>query len=502
MESLSEIPPSKLRFDDPFKSVMSSQKIVSVKPTSGQNITGASSSDSITFKLPSAGVLDCASMYIKYAVTPTVSAGSSGGDIACVGVVADEFSPDSSIFQRMKVFSSDGTQVSDTAHYNTYCSVMNRLKKTRDEAESRGSIISGNGMAEGESVSETGAVFSDAFNYTNAVIGGSAGITATSLLIKKQDGCERNARLLSQFNVGQAGAGGVRTGQAKVVCHKIQSGLLDNETGHLLPTFAMGSGYQLTLDLASPNVAFRAVGSNSAGRLGAVDAVHTDAVISYNVSNIELVCCLNFYDATAFSTINSLLCDGIKLAHPRVKTQENAITSQSGNYQLAEHGRSINYLVAGMRRSENLGKHNKTENDFVWRNNSAYLQNFQCQVGTQIIPSQAVVYGAQSFLELERAVDGKGEGKMIGNQVNASNYWKSDTQGEKVAGSALFGVNFKSQPQMKEVLSGLSSSSGSIPLSLQLQLNQAPNSASTLFTIVGASQVTELLHDGSCVISR
>ena len=501
MENLSEIPPSKLRYDDPFKSVMSSQKIVSVKPTSGQNITGGSSSDSITFKLPSAGVLDCASMYIKYSVTPSVTAGSSGG-IACVGCVADEFAPDASIFQRMKVFSSDGTQVSDTAHYNTYCSVMNRLKKTREEAESRGSIISGNGMAEGESVNDSGAVLAGQFNYTNATRAEDVAITATDLQIKKLDGAERNARLLSQFNVGQAGAGGVRSAQAKTVCHKIQSGLLDNETGHLLPTFAMGSGYQLTLDLASPNVAFRAVGSNAEGKLGAVDAVHTDAVISYNVSNIELVCCLNFYDASAFSTINELLCEGIKLAHPRVKTQENAITSQSGNYQLAEHGRSINYLVAGMRRSENLGKHNKTENDFVWRNNSAWLDKFQCQCGTQIIPSQSVVYGSQSFLELERAIDGKGEGKMIGNQVNASNYWKSDTQGEKVAGSALFGVNFKTQPQMKEVLSGLSSSSGSIPLSLQLELNQAPNSASSLFTIVGASQVTELLHDGSCVISR
>ena len=498
MESLSEIPPSKLRFDDPFKSVMSSQKIVSVKPTSGQSIVGASSSDSITFKLPSAGVLDCASMYIKYAVTPVVTAGSGSGSIPCVGVVADEFSPDSSIFQRMKVFSSDGTQVSDTAHYNTYCSVMNRLKKSRDEAESRGSIISGNGMAEGESVSDTGALFANDFNYTHHT-----GVSnATDLLIKKLDGCERNARLLSQFHQGQAGAGGVRSASAKVMCHKIQSGLLDNETGHLLPTFAMGSGYQLTLDLASPNVAFRGVGSNAEGKLGAVDAVHTDAVISYNVSNIELVCCLNFYDASAFSTINDLLCDGIKLAHPRVKTQENTITAQSGNYQLAEHGRSINYLVAGMRVSANLGKHNKTENDFVWRNSGAYLENFQCQVGTQIIPSQSVVYGAQSFLELERAIDGKGEGKMIGNQVNASNYWKSETQGEKTAGSALFGVNFKSQPQMKDVLSGLSSSSGSIPLSLQLQLNQAPDVASTLFTIVGASQVTELLHDGSCVISR
>jgi len=501
MENLNEIPPQKLRFDDPFKAPMSSQKIVSVKPTSGQSITGASSSDSITFKLPSAGVLDCASMYVKYTVTPSVTAGSSGG-IACVGVVADEFSPDSSIFQRMKVFSSDGTQVSDTAHYNTYCSVMNRLKKTKEEAESRGSIVCGNGVAEGEALSDTGALFADAFNYTNATRAEDAAITATDLLIRKQEGCERNARLLSQFNVGQQGAGGVRTGAESTVCHKIQSGLLDNETGHLLPTFAMGSGYQLTLDLAAPNVAFRAVGSNAEGKLGAIDAVHTDAVISYNVTNVELVCSLNFYDSSIFSSINQLLCDGIKLAHPRVKTQENAISSQSGNYQLAEHGRSINYLVAGMRKSANLGKHNETENDFVWRNSGAWLSKFQCQVGTQIIPSQSVVYGAQSFLELERAIDGSGEGKMIGNQVSAPNYWKNESQGEKVSGSALFGVNFRSQPQQKGVLSGLSSSSGSIPLSLQLELNVAPDVASSLFTIVGASQVTELLHDGSCVISR
>ena len=38
MENLSESAPQKLIFDDPLKSPMSSQKIVSIKPTSGQSI--------------------------------------------------------------------------------------------------------------------------------------------------------------------------------------------------------------------------------------------------------------------------------------------------------------------------------------------------------------------------------------------------------------------------------------------------------------------------------
>ena len=50
-------------------------------------------------------------------------------------------------------------------------------------------------------------------------------------------------------------------------------------------------------------------------------------------------------------------------------------------------------------------------------------------------------------------------------------------------------------------MSGKSSSSGSIPLSLQLDFTGTPSNCE-LFSVVVSDQITELLHDGSCIISR
>lgn len=504
MENLQIVAPRELRFDDPKKAPMSSTKIVSIKPTTSNSVASGSSSDSIQFKLPSAGMLKCASMYVKYDIAVTTTNGGSGG-VTATGAVADEFAPDSSIFSRMKVFSSDGTQVSDVNNYNQYCSIMNRLKKDKDHAGSRGSIVQGCGSDESLDVA---GFAPEQHQINHAVQGGSAGtvIAANALAPRLAEGAARNYRLLTQGQGANGSSLKADGSQKQTRCHRIQGGLLDAETGHYLPTFAMGSGYQLELQLADAKEAFRVVGNNAAGVLGAVATVNNACSVSYSLSNIELVCELGFYDSSVFSAVNEMLCDGIKLRHPRVKTQVNSLTSASNNIQLSEHGRSINYLVAGCRSTAQTASLNHTTADYLYSpDGTAKVKNYQCQIGSEIIPSQSVSFGAASYLELERAVSGKNEKFQIGNQVNASNYFKTASgaavDSEKVSGSALFGVSFMSHADHQEVMSGKSSSSGSIPLSLQLELSATP-STTDLFSVVVSDQITELLHDGSCIISR
>ena len=499
MENLQIVAPRELRFDDPKKAPMSSTKIVSIKPTTSNSVASGSSSDSIQFKLPSAGMLKCASMYVKYDIAVTTT--SAGTGAPATGAIADEYAPDASIFSRMKVFSSDGTQVSDINNYNQYCSIMNRLKKDKDHASSRGSIVQGCGMDESLDVAD---FVPEDHQISHAVQGGSAGdvIAVNALAPRFIEGAGRNHRLLTQ---GQGADGSSLKGDGSVKqtrCHRIQGGLLDAETGHYLPTFAMGSGYQLELQLADAKEAFRVVANNSLTVLGAVSAVADASTVSYSLTNIELVVELGFYDSSVFSAVNSLLCDGIKLRHPRVKTQVNSLTSASNNVQLSEHGRSINYLVAGCRSTANTSSFTKTTADYLYNvDNTAKVKLFQTQIGSEVLPSQGVSFGAASYLELERAVSGKNEKFQIGNQVSANNYFKALASGEKCAGSALFGVSFMSHADHKEVMSGKSSSSGSIPLSLQLDFTATP-SATDLFSVVVSDQITELLHDGSCIISR
>lgn len=500
MENLQIVAPRELRFDDPKKAPMSSTKIVSIKPTTSNSVASGSSSDSIQFKLPSAGMLKCASMYIKYDIAVTTTNGGSGQATA-TGAVSDEYAPDASIFSRMKVFSSDGTQVSDINNYNQYCSIMNRLKKDKDHADSRGSIVQGCGVSESLDVAGF-APEQHQISHVAQPNAASAQVAANALAPRFQSGAGRNYRLLTQ---GQGANGSSLKGDGSVKqtrCHRIQGGLLDAETGHYLPTFAMGSGYQLELQLADAKEAFRVVANNAAGVLGAVGAVNDGSTVSYALSNIEMVVELGYYDSSVFSAVNSLLCDGIKLRHPRVKTQVNSLTSASNNIQLSEHGRSINYLVAGCRSTANTSSFTKTTADYLYSpQGNAKVKNYQTQIGSEVIPSQPVSFGAASYLELERAVSGKNEKFQIGNQVSAPNYFKVLGQGEAVAGSALFGVSFMSHADHQEVMSGKSSSSGSIPLSLQLDFTETP-SATDLFSVVVSDQITELLHDGSCIISR
>lgn len=496
----------KLAYSDPFKNLMSSVKIVSVLPTSAPAAGQAcSSSDTIQFKLPSSGVVKCSSMYMKYdIITNSVGTGTTNG-LAPVGAILDEHAPDASVFSRMTVTSSDGTQISDTNNYNTYCSVMNRLKNSRDESSTRGSIVRGEGMDMFEGGDDNGNTKINQFNITHGTDGGDA-VAVNELASRFQDGAGRNYRLLSQLRNKEVY--GCDSGAGTTVCHRFQSGLLDAEVGHMLPCFALGSGVQVSLNLADAKDALTLVGANAAAKLGAAGDQAEANTATYSLANISLVMEIQYFDSSVFSTINEALCEGIKLRIPRVRTQFNSLTSASNNIALAEHGRSINALVCGIRDTEKTGSFRHQNNDFVYKAGGKVIKNFQTQCGSEVIPSQSVQYGAGSFLELERAVGQGREGYRLGNKINAASYYKVSPDGgagtagsNLVSGDALFGVSFMSAPEMRDVMSGKSSSSGSIPLSLQLELD-GTSAHSELFSIVMSDSIAELLHDGSVIVSR
>ena len=507
MENLMQVAPRELNFDDPSKAPLSSFKVVSIKPTTGTSVgsstNSASSTDSIQFKLPSAGILKTGSMYLKYDIAIQTTAGSSGG-VACAGaVLGDEHAPDAAPFSRMKVFSSDGTSVSDTPNYSAVCSIYNRLTQDKSEQSSRGSILHGHGLADGEALDDS--VFKvNSSQYENAAVAGDAALGVNALGVKRSGGGARNYRILSGMK-GQNGAGG--DNKTTTVCHQIQTGLLDHKVGHYLPTFAMGSGYQLEMQMADVKDAVKLVAANATGVQGGLDVVHTDATAIYYLKNISLVCELVFMDAPALSSINNLLCQGIKLRVPRVKTQQNSITSQTSTIQIAEHGRSINSAIFGLRNTTQKSTLQNYSNDYQYKvDNAKFPKNFQCQVGSEVVPSIPVEINANSYLELERCLANGVNGYRLGNSINAESYFKVAKQAgaganEQVSGDCLFGCSFQSFSDKPSLMSGKSSSAGSIPLSVSLEMSGDPANTE-LFSMVESSSIVEILHDGSCIVSR
>ena len=496
MEEIDEQMPMQLFYDDPKKAPLSSSRIVTIKPTTANFINNCSSSDTIQFKLPNSGILKTSSMYMSYDLKVNSTDGGSGG-ITTVGACLDEHSPDA-IFSRHKVFSSDGTQVTDINNYSSYCSVMNRLNNNKDESSSRGSIVSGSGLTFGDGL-DNSLVNQNKFNQTHASDGGDA-VAANELNNRFQEGYKRNYTLLSQQQTG--GQSNTHNGGVVGLCHRIQGGLLDSKSDLYLPCFAMGSGYQLEMQLEDSNNILRCVGSNAVNKLGAVDAVNNASTVTYDISNIQLTFELVFYSSTIFSSISEMLCDGIKFRHPRIKTQVNSVNSQSNTVNLNEHGRSVNKLIGGLRLTANTGSALKTQNDFLYTpSGSSKINQFQCQIGSESIPSQPIKYGCNSYLELERAVSEGSADYRIGNKIDGNTYYKNVSKGEKFSGDALFGVSFMSHGDHPELMSGKASSSGSIPLSLQLDMTSTPSGVE-LFTIIESDQITEILHDGSVLVSR
>jgi len=69
-------------------------------------------------------------------------------------------------------------------------------------------------------------------------------------------------------------------------------------------------------------------------------------------------------------------------------------------------------------------------------------------------------------------------------------------------GSALFGINLQSHPEMPSVLSGKSASAGSISLSCNVSFTGSSDAANHLETFVITDTVLEILADGGALVSK
>jgi len=208
------------------------------------------------------------------------------------------------------------------------------------------------------------------------------------------------------------------------------------------------------------------------------------------------------------------MCQGLKVVCDNVRQQQNAVPQQENTVILSTHARSVKSIVAGVKNSSESGN--------IRRDESAYykypgasgggVSEIQFSIGSEQCPANPIKYGAQSLIELEKALQPiMGADYKMGNQINSGNYnkqFKADTASAGAGGagedtgSGLFGINLQSHPEMPGVLSGKSASAGSISMSCELRFSSTPVAEATLETFVISDQIVEFLADGSALVSK
>ena len=501
MESLPSILPPSLAYESPQRAVLSTRRTVSVKPTSGVNVTGASSQDIIQFRLPNTGFL--ASCYLKGTIAHTgVTAGSDASNsFSASHASLDQFAPGSSWIRRYVAKSSDGTELTNINAYNRYSSIINRFKNTSEWSESIGSC-----MEHCPSESNDDAV-NVGFNTVVVAEGGSTSHAAGAIGVSQHRFGEVVKRRLGQ------------TATSNDFVHEFLSGVLQGGQEQMLPLGLMGSGMTLELTCEDKDNVYRVI-SKGAGDLltgGAYD-IHpaTGAgIVGYNLTGLELVCDLIFYPPDITSALSAKMCsEGLKLVVDNVRQQQNAVTQQNNTVILNSHSRSVKSILCGVKNSSDGGNARRDETEY-YKNPGAgsAVQTIQFSVGSELAPANPISFGANSHMELMKALKPfVGEGFKYGNQVNSFGYNKTflaDTAGAgaggagAVSGSALMGINLQSHPEMPDVLSGRSASAGSIPISCELQFDGSTNlSNAVLETFVISDTIIELLGDGSALVSK
>lgn len=503
MESLNVALPPALMYDSAeSRAILSTRRTISIKPTTGTSVSSASTSDIVQFKLPNSGVLS--NCYLRYKITGAITAGSatSGNTLQTSQLVPDPYAPSAAMIRRLVVASSDGTEITNVNNYHHYCSIMARYKNSKDWSETYGA------NAEGTPSYPEGDVNFAGFNNTAINEGGSTN-HANGVGIALNKGWEMNAKRLARDWNGD-----------NTIVHKFQAGILDQKNEAMLPLALLGSGMNVYLHLADKNEVFRAVPdqANDAGVLGSALDLHpqTDAgVASYSLSDIELVCDLIFYPPEVMASIQEKLCGGLKVRTDRIRVQTNAVSQESNVVILNEHARSVNSVFFGVRNSAEKSNGRREECEYYKQpaHNSSALKEFQLQVGSENVPTNPCKFGAQSFVELEKAMKAVfDEDYKFGNQIRKDDYEKVQVQDSASAGSggagaspgsALMGVNLKSHPEIPSIMSGKSASSGSIPISLTLDFDGGSNLGSAeLETFVVSDQVCEFLADGSCLVHK
>lgn len=498
MENLPVALPASLSFEEPQRGLLTTRRTVSIKPTTGTSVSSASSQDIVQFRLPNTGVL--AGCYLKGKITPgSITAGSDAtNSFQASQPVIDEYAPSSAWIRRMVVKASDGTELSNVNNYSRFCSVMARFKNDKNYMKNQGAIMEGGGYNDDSDIAFAG------FNAGAVADGASAGALGVSL---HNNAIDNHSRL--------------NRDSADMFVHEFQTGILDanNQDKYQLPLALMGSGMNLELTCNDVGEVFRlAPTADSAKLTGNSLDIHpaTGATMAdYALSELELVCDLIFYPPEVISDLSRKMCNGLKLVCDTVRQQQNAVTQQDNTVILNQHARSVKSIIAGVKNSDDGNNIRREENEYYknGKSNASAVSKIQFSVGSEQVPSNPITFGAQSYKELEKALKPfYGQDFKMSNAVDKASYnkaHKTDSAGAGSggagvhAGSAVFGVNLQSHPEMPSVLSGKSASAGSIPISLNLEYEASSNlDKNVLETFIISDTVIELLADGSALVSK
>lgn len=475
MENLPVAIPPQLAYEVPERAILSSNKSVSVKPQSGSSVgstsNSASSSDVISIKLPNVGVMPTSRCYLKY----TITAQSSGTDDN--SVCLDNFAPDASIFKRIVLKSSDGTTINDIANYNAINSLLASVNESSDYQQNQGSVMYGMGAED---------------DYATQLVNNT---TATSLNVGWKEASRRGS---SRFS-GTAGSD-----VSKTLIHHFRVGLLSAHEDHYLPLSFLGSGMTLELHLEDAKNAFRVMKAEANDTPLGQALANADCAVTYGLTNVEFHCDLLSYDPSIMGSISERLCDGLRFKSGRVRTQSNSVTATENNIVINDHARSVEAIVFGCRLSTDVAKAERDDFNYRYATDAdGTIKQYQFSVGSSNVPQDRVTFGADSYKHLEQAMRPYfGEKFQMGNQINKANYLKTHANNLVNVGRAYGGVNLKSHPALEDVLSGVSASSGSIPINLSLEFDATPDANTQVQVFTFSSQVIEFLADGAVIIHK
>lgn len=494
MDTLESITPLSLDYNDPKKAIMSARRTVSVKPLSGNKLTGASTADRIQIRLPNVGCLE--SCYLKCKLKPTLS---SGSDKCAV----DPYAGSASWMREVVLRSSDGSTVSQTNQYNRYCSVMNRFCVPKDVAE--------NQMSVSDRCPHDNDDEDDGFG-SNAEAQADTGAEDT-LAVKKHDGANSaNKRKVTEM----------ASATEYTFCHEFVDNILDNKQDYKLPLFAMGSGMLLEITPESGSNVFRVVNNGvPTGNVTRYSNAPNGTLSSYDILDIELVCDILFLESPVNQGISEAICDGLRFAVPHVRHQVASINATEQTIILSSSGRSVDAIFAGIRNTGDSGSASHDNSSYYEAPDGTHgnsLSKYQANVGSEATPSFQVPFGSQSYQELKKAMKSVNKNANSGGQVSLRQYTK-DADGASSANnrtlavrkssafdampsSSLIGIGLRTHPRLaSDVLAGRTASSGSIPLSLDVTFNAQPSNAEMdVFTY--STQVIEILADGGILVSR
>ena len=500
MDALESVAPQSLMYADPQKSILSNRRTVSIRPMSGNKETTCSNSTRLQFRLPNVGVLK--SCYLAYKIKPTKS--GSAGDVE---FNLDPYAGSSSPFGEVIVKSSDGSEINRTSNYNRWCSIYNRFTKSKQYAENEGSI------------NERNPCWSeDRYNIAmnEEALSGNAE-SADTVKIRS---------IVGALDAHKRMSVSLKSGSSYRLVHEFCENILSNDKGYALPLFALGSGLTLEIVCNNKEEVFR-VSHLTTATVGdtknSYTDVPTDNISSYDLEDIQLVCDLGHYESSVQQSISEMICDGLKFVVPSVRSQIQPVQTAKSTYILNTHGRSVDAVIGGARNSGDVNADDRDAGSYYEvpdGDKANKLAKVQAQVGSETTPSFVLEFGAMSYHELMKAFKAIDRGTHAGGQVSLSQYTidgngddnnsaddmtpalRSGTQANVMPPSSLFGFGLRSNPELpNSVLAGRTSSSGSIPLSVDVEFDSFPQNTELEFYTISSS-VVELLSDGGVLVSK